>query len=135
MRVHGVNLWAVLAGGVAFWLLGFVWYGLVFWRAWMGELGITDADFEGQSPAWMIVGVAIPFLTAIGLNVALRWGGLPNLLGCLRRTLILWAAFGLTAGLYVLAYQPAHSVILLAIDGLHTLIGWLIIAAIAAWLR
>ena len=135
MRIAGHNVIAIIAAGAVFWVLGALWFGLLFTDAWLAGSGLTEADFEGDSVAWMAGGVVIAFVTAIGLSVALRWGGLPDLMGALKRTLWLWLGFGLTGAGYALAYEPLHSVTLLAVMGSYLLVGWLAAAAIIAALK
>ena len=135
MRIAGHNVLGVLAAGAAFWILGALWFGLLFQDPWMAGAGLTEADFEGDNPAWMGLGVVISFVTAIGLSVALRWGGLPDLKGCLTRTLWLWLGFGATYAGYSVAYWPQHSLLLFVVMGSYTLVGWLIAAAILAILK
>jgi hypothetical protein len=135
MRIAGHNVIAIAAAGAAFWVLGAAWFGFLFSDAWMAGVGATAADFEGDNPAWMGVGLVIAVVTAIGLSVALRWGGLPDLKGALVRTVWLWIGFGATYAGYALAYEPQHSLALFAVMGSYTLIGWLMAAAIIAALK
>jgi hypothetical protein len=135
MRVAGHNVIAIAAASAAFWVLGALWFGVLFAEPWMAGAGLTEADFEGDSYAWMALGVVISILTVIGLSVALRWGGLPPLADALKRAAWLWLGFGLSYAMYQLVYWPQHSVLLLAVMGSYTLAGWLIAAAILAVMR
>lgn len=135
MRIGEHNVIAVVVAGLAFWLLGAAWFGFLFQDAWMTGAELTEADFEGDSAAWMILGVVIALVTAVGLSIALRWGGLPDLPGALKRTLLLWIGFGVTYAMYQLTYWPDHSIGLFVVMGSYTLVGWLIAAAIIAVMR
>jgi hypothetical protein len=42
----GINLWAVLACGVASMMLGFLWYGPLFSRVWVKEMGWDSNDTQ-----------------------------------------------------------------------------------------
>jgi hypothetical protein len=135
MRIGGHNVIAIGVAGVVFWVLGAAWFGFLFTDPWLAGSGLTEADFAGDSFAWMGVGAAIAVVTAIGLSVALRWGGLPDLKGALIRTLWLWLGFGLTGAGYAFTYEPLHSFGLLAVMGSYFLVGWLAMAAIIATLK
>jgi hypothetical protein len=135
MRIGEHNVIAILAAGAAFWVLGAAWFGFIFQDAWMTGAGITEAEFENSNPAWMGLGVVISFVTAIGLSIVLRWGGLPDLVGALKRTALIWVGFGATYALYNTTYWPEHSIGLFLVMGGYTLVGWLIMAAILAVLK
>ena len=45
MSVFGVNLWAVLAAGVAAMIVGFLWYSpVLFAKPWMALMGYDPSD-------------------------------------------------------------------------------------------
>lgn len=135
MRFMGVNLIGVIAGAVVFWLLGWLWYGVLFVDPWMSGHRFTADQFEGASPAWMLLGAIISLLTAFFLARVMSWGGMPDVPGAIVKALTIWLGFGLTAALYTLAYSPYHSVPLLLVEGGYTLFGWLLAAAIISILR
>ena len=134
MRIAGHNVVAIVAAGAAFWILGALWFGLVFSSAFQAGVGVT-AETPPASPAWMIFGALLAFITPIGLSVALRWGGLPDVRGALKRAFWLWLGFGLTGAAYPLAYWPEHSVAVTAILAAYLLVGWMLAAAIIAKLK
>jgi len=41
-----VNYWAILVCGVASMILGFLWYGPLFGKMWMGYMGIDPSEME-----------------------------------------------------------------------------------------
>jgi hypothetical protein len=59
-----MNPWAILVGVLASFFVSFVWYGLVFQKAWLAALGISAADLED-----MRLGKTTPFVVA-GLTYA-----------------------------------------------------------------
>jgi hypothetical protein len=135
MRIAGHNVIAIAAAAIAFWLIGSLWFGLVFSQTWIAAQGYTEAEIAGDNPAWMGVGVLIAIVTAIGLSVVLRWGGLPDVMGAVKRALWLWLFFGLTGAAYSLAYEIEHSPTLLALLAGYLLVGWPVQAAIIARLK
>lgn len=135
MRIAGHNVLAIFLAGLVFWLVGALWFGLLFSAQFQAGVGFTAEQATAETPAWFALGAVISFITAIGLSVALRWGGLPDLRGALRRTFWLWIGFGLTSALYGLAYWPQHSVTLMMIMSSYFLVGWLAAAAVLAALK
>jgi hypothetical protein len=133
MRIAGHNVLAIVIAGVVFWLIGALWFGLLFSAQFQEGVGFTpELAASGSTPLWFILGVVISFITAVGLSIALRWGGLPSVGAALRRTFLLWIGFGLTSALYGLAYWPQHSIILMMVMSSYFLIGWLAAAVVIA---
>jgi len=132
MRVMGHNVIAIALATVAFFVLGGLWYGVLFDAMWLAESGYAGEEFGEPDPSWMAVGVLVSVLTAVGLSTVLRWGGLPDLIGSLKRTLWIWVGFGLTGALYTLVYSPGHSTLLLLIDAGYLFVGWGVMSAIIA---
>jgi hypothetical protein len=125
-----LSLPGIIVASIAFFLVGFVWYGLAFQEAWMAAEGVSAADAEGGSPVWMALGFFITVLQVIGLALVLRWKGVSSMADAATTAAILWALFALPLTLYDFAYLPAHNVTLLIIDASHLLVGW-IVAAVA----
>lgn len=51
-----VNIWSVILAGIAYLLIGTLWYSpLLFGKAWVRLNGFTDEDFKGSKPLWLIV--------------------------------------------------------------------------------
>ncbi len=134
-KVFGIKLLPLILATLAFYLVGFLWYGVLFMDVWMAAAGHTEADFEGSSPGWMAVGVLISLLTVIGIGKVLQWANVQSIGDAVQKTLLVWAAFGLTMALYGLAYTPAHSIDLFLIDASHLLVGWLLAAIILAAMK
>ena len=59
-------LWPVLAGALAFFVVGALWYGVIFGRAWQKAAGITDEQVQsGNMP--LIFGLCFLFALTGGL--------------------------------------------------------------------
>ena len=55
-----INFMAVALGGVAFWVLGALWYSpLLFGKAWQSEVGLSDDDIKGGNMAIIFGGSLI----------------------------------------------------------------------------
>ena len=93
-----LNYLAVLVTAVVGFLLGWLWYGLVFGKAWMVEMKITPemveaAKAKGGMAGDFIKGFVFTLLGTFGLAALIAAHGSPN-----------WkhgAAFGLFIGLFV----------------------------------
>jgi len=129
-NLFGLKLIPVVLATVAFWLIGWLWYGVLFMDAWTKASGYSKADFDGANPSWMILGVLISFLSVVVIGKVLNWAKSVSLNSAIVHTLILWIGFGVTMALYGLAYSPAHSISLFLIDAGHLLVGWLVVAII-----
>jgi hypothetical protein len=75
--LQSLNIWAVVTATVVYFLLGALWYSLLFSKAWMKLRGITEEDIGEPNPmmfVWtfllQLVAVAslALFLQAMGAN-------------------------------------------------------------------
>lgn len=64
----GLNYLAILTVTVAGFLLGGLWYGPLFAKTWMAEVGKTEADLQG-GPAPFVISFVTAFVTAVVLAV------------------------------------------------------------------
>ncbi len=134
-KLMGLNLIPVLAASVAFFVVGFLWYGLIFSDAWMAAEGVTKAAAESESKAWMALGFVITILQVIGIGLVLKWRNITSLTPALSTAFLLWVAFALAIVLYAFTYLPAHNSTLLMIDASHLLVGWLVSAGVLALMK
>jgi hypothetical protein len=70
-----VNLLTIVLGALAFFVVGALWYGVLFGKAWRALVGITDemvaaGPRPGQNPTWLIMGLAFLFELLISLTLA-----------------------------------------------------------------
>lgn len=125
-----LNLVGVSIASVAFFLIGFLWYGIIFSDAWMAANGVTEEAAKGDSPIWMAVGLLITIVQVVGLAVVLKWKGESGLAGSAKTAGMLWAFFALPFTLYGYIYMPGHDSTLLMIDASHLLVGWVVSAIV-----
>jgi hypothetical protein len=131
-RVFGLNLVAVLVSGVSFWLLGYLFYGVLFMEPWRAAWGISEADVAATADG-AAIGMAIGFLlsifTAFMIGFALKFLKADDMMSALKKAGFLWIGFALPTLAYdtIYAMQPLY---LLAIDAGHLLVGYLLIAAV-----
>jgi hypothetical protein len=59
-----INYAAVVVSAVAYWLLGALWYSVLFMRPWMALENMTDAQARGMN-------VALPYIITFLLNLVI----------------------------------------------------------------
>lgn len=125
-----LNPVGIAVATLAFFLIGFLWYGMIFSDAWMAANGVTAEDAKGDSPIWMAVGLVITAVQVVGLAVVLKWKGASGLADSAKAAALLWAFFALPFSLYAYIYLPAHDSTLLMIDASHLFVGWVVSAIV-----
>jgi hypothetical protein len=60
------NYWAVLVCALVYWLMGAVWYDMLFQKPWMALEHLTMADTARMSPVW-------PYLITLALNIVIAF--------------------------------------------------------------
>ena len=74
-----LDLLTVILGALAFFVVGALWYGVLFAKAWRALVGVTDEmvaagrqgrSGPGQNPTWLIMGLAFAFELLISLTLA-----------------------------------------------------------------
>lgn len=133
-KIFGLNLVGVLVAAVAFFMVGWVWYGMLFSEAYMAANGMTEAD-AGMSPAWMASGFVITLLQVIGIGLVLKWKGASGLVDAAKAAVVIWFFFALPFATYAYIYSVAHDSTLLLIDAGHLLLGWVVSAAVLALIK
>ncbi len=88
--LQSLNLWAVLTGTVAYFLLGALWYSLLFSKIWMKLRGIAEEDIGEPNPVIFLWTFLLQLIAVISL--ALFLSAIPA------ETLIQGAVAGFGAG-------------------------------------
>ncbi len=127
--MFGLKPIPVLAATLVFWVLGFVWYGVVFMNAWMAGHGIP-VDQAGAFDIYMAGGILITLLQVMGLAFVLSWRNVSGIHEAVKTALTLWFFLALPIIMYAYLYLPAHNSTLLMIDASHQLVGWVVSAVI-----
>lgn len=125
-----LNPVSVLVASIAFYFIGFLWYGLIFSDAWMGAHGVTAEDAKGESPVWMAAGFVITVVEVVGIATVLKWKGAASTVDAAIAAAMLWAFFALPFSLYNYIYLPSHGSTLLMVDASHLLVGWVVAAVV-----
>ncbi len=123
-----INLLAVVLGAAAFFVVGALWYTVLFGKAWRAEMGLTDEVIaagprRGQNPTWLIFGLCFAFELLIALmlghNVA-RTNPAPHVI------MMMAVGFGaviMTPALGINYLYQMKSGKLFAIDAGHFIVG------------
>ncbi|WP_235297760.1 DUF1761 domain-containing protein [Portibacter marinus] len=65
-----INYLAVIAGGIAAWAIGSLWYSpILFGKAWQKEVGMTDEDIQGSNMA-LIFGTSLVLMIIMAFGIA-----------------------------------------------------------------
>jgi uncharacterized membrane protein len=67
----GLNWWAILVATMAGFMLGGLWYGPIFGKAWLKAIGKTEDDIE-PSPTPFIVSFFTSLITAIAVSALIH---------------------------------------------------------------
>lgn len=93
-----VNWLAVIAAAVSMFVIGGLWYSVLFQKQWMAANGFSDEDMRRGSPA-VIFGTAFILSLLMAANLAFFVSGVPDLgavIGYSVAAGLGWAAFGLS---------------------------------------
>jgi hypothetical protein len=93
-----VNWLAVIAAAVSMFVIGGLWYSVLFQKQWMAANGFSDEDMKRGSPA-AIFGAAFVLSLLMAANLAFFVAGVADLGAVIGYSIAAglgWAAFGLS---------------------------------------
>lgn len=125
-----LNPVGIAVASIAFFFVGFLWYGVIFSDAWMAAEGLSPEAADSESPVYMALGFVITVMQVVGLALVLKWKGAVGPVAAASAAALLWALFALPFTLYGFAYTPGHNTTLLMIDASHLLVGWVVAAVV-----
>ena len=129
-KVFGLNLLGLIAGAVFFFILGYLWYAVLFMDEMMQAYGISEATPGNHSQTIaMLMGFINVMIVTLGVGLVLKWLNVSKLATAVKYGLILWLCFALTTSAYMWIYGDVPLNMLL-IDGSYNLIGYAGVAAI-----
>lgn len=130
MRSGGINWAAVLVAAIAFYLIGFVIYGmLVPDEAWMAMSGVTEAEMAAVGESRMPFGPLMPIMTSVFMALIFKWGAVDSAGKGVRWALVIALASAVPALLYGWVYGVGPMQMTL-IDCAHLLLGHAVVGAI-----
>lgn len=138
-RIFNTNFLAVILATIVFFVIGAIWYGVLFEAQWLEAAGMTAAEAEAQMEktgmaAWLFWALLITLAQAIGVLMVIHKNGAKRMKACLETTF--WVLVTLVAP--ILAYASIYMGLSLTgflIDFGHLSIGYLSCAAIYALFR
>ena len=130
MRSGGINWLAVLAAAIAFYLIGFVIYGMLIPdETWMAMSGETKAELDAVSASRMPFGLLMPIMTSVFMALIFKWGAVNGAGTGVRWGLVIALASAVPALLYGWVYGVGPIEMTL-IDCAHLMLGHAVVGAI-----
>ena len=133
MRSGGINWAAVIVAAVAFYLIGFLIYGMIVpEETQMALSGITEAE-KAVAETRMMFGVAMPIATAVLMAVLFKWGSVTGASKGAQWGMLIALASAVPTVWYGWVYG-GMAVEMSLIDSAHLLLGHVTVGAIlGAW--
>ena len=78
-KLMGVNVLGAVLAALAMFIIGFVWYGVLFQDIWMAARGYSGADLAEPNPAWMAAGFVLELIAAFGIGWLMKRNGVSRL--------------------------------------------------------
>jgi len=132
-----INYWAILVSAIVMQVIGFVWYGPLFGKAWMRLMGFADADKEKMKKK-ASTGYFVMFVTSLIMIYVLKhfviYAGAHDVAGGMKVAFWLWFGFIAPVQLGAVLWDGKPTK-LFALNTLYHLISLLVVGAIlVAWL-
>lgn len=138
MAVYGFNIPAIIVVTVLAQVIGALWYGKLFTRTWMAEMGFTDETMAAAARKSGKRPYVIALITALVLAVALSWANIMAASAGVGDGIVV----GLIVGIGMVAASAAphyafsgRSLRLFLIDEGQTLTSIVVMSAILGWWR
>jgi len=128
-----INYLAVVVAAVVYWLLGALWYGVLFAKQWMALMGISkeQAEQQGQSAIPYVVAFLCGLVIAYVLALVCNASGATTAGKGASTGVLMWLGFVGTTTLTTYQFD-GRPIALWAINYGYALIGFLITGAILA---
>jgi hypothetical protein len=126
-----VNWLAVLAGGIGYMVVGYLWYGPLFGKMWKGLMGLTDESMKSMSmKPWtaMAWGLVSALVMSYVLTYFMAMAGVSDVMGAITMAFWVWLGFLATQSLgsYLWEGRPFQ---LFVLNAANQLVGLLVMAA------
>lgn len=123
----GLNYLAVVISGIVFFFIGFIWYSLLFGKAWVAELGKRGMTFDekpskGDMAKKMLTSLITNIVIALALAILVKYLNLTTMRGAFNLALL--TGVGLTGAVMMINYNwQGQSFKLFLIDWAHQFVG------------
>lgn len=137
-RIFNTSWAAVLLATIAFYMVGFVWYGFLFQDLWLAASGMTEEQTmviaENKGAMMFVWGLLLTLAQALGLLWVLNLAGAKRLAASLKIAFWLFVMIAAPLLAYTCLYgtYPLEGILM---DYGHILLGWLAMGAIYAAFR
>ena len=137
-RIFNTSWAAVLLATIAFYMVGFVWYGFLFQDLWLAASGMTEEQTmviaENKGAMMFVWGLLRTLAQALGLLWVLNLAGAKRLAASLKIAFWLFVMIAAPLLAYTCLYgtYPLEGILM---DYGHILLGWLAMGAIYAAFR
>ena len=137
-RIFNTSWAAVLLATLAFYMVGFVWYGFLFQDLWLAASGMTEEQTmviaENKVAMMFVWGLLLTLAQALGLLWVLNLAGAKRLAASLKTAFWLFVMIAAPLLAYTCLYgtYPLEGILM---DYGHILLGWLAMGAIYAAFR
>ncbi|MDO1560477.1 DUF1761 domain-containing protein [Brevundimonas sp. 2R-24] len=132
--MKGVNWTAVVIAAIVMYLIGWLWYGMLFEAQWMALSGVTAEQMAQGGTTAMILGAVNSLVTAVGLGWAVPRLGGGGWVGGARTGFLIGLFFACTSLAYAFIYGGAPTG-LIPIDGGHFLVIYTVGGAVIGGLK
>ena len=128
-----INWLAVLAGGLAYFMLGAVWYSFLFKNAWIKASGVnmSDPNIKTGVAQTMLTSLVLMIVAAVGLGMLITRIGATDWMTGAKVGLITGVCFSATAISISYLYEKKPAALHL-INGLYNIAGCVIAGIIIA---
>ena len=131
-KINGTSVLGILAATIGFYMVGFLFYGVIFMEKWMTLAGVPmDGEVNPMTYVW---GLLITLLQVLGLNYILQHAGAKTLATCAKISLIVAVLIPVVVVSYAMIYAGAPSELFL-IDAAHMLLGYVLAGIILSFFR
>jgi len=137
-KIFGTSLAGIVIATIAFYMVGFLWYGFLFNEAWMAATGMTEASAtahaEKLGPMMYIGGLLITFMQVVGLSYILNQSSASLLGTCVKICAIIAVLIALPLMAYANLYE-GRATNGLYIDFSHILVAYCVVGAVLSFFR
>jgi fucose permease len=128
-----INHIAVLVSAVVYFVLGGLWFSVLFGKAWLKAIGKTEDEIKAEGGAGVGYAVSIigGVLAAYILTVILNHVGADSLLTGVRYGFYVWLGFSVTSVAPTYIFESRNKTLLYIYAG-YTLVGYLLMGGILA---
>jgi hypothetical protein len=131
------NYLAVLVGGVAYWILGAVWFGLIFGKTWLALENLNPQQMQSMANPWLpyVTSLVLDLLIAFALAELCAWRGANTAARGAALGILIWIGF-VGPVMYTNSMFEVRPNALFAINGFYPLVGLCLVGAIVgAWTK